>query len=138
MSTEGPSAAAADGHPIREVTGFDGTFEEAVTEGLIDKPPPIVWGDWQKYRRITQTRPTPDDDGQPYDNRVEGKLYSRVQSFYYGPNYKARARRYNTEHPNWLQALEELGTPPPAPAVLPHAGQGAASSDAPIVEHQKV
>ena len=78
-STVGPEASpAADGEParapplgvarlaqgaIREVTGFDGTYEEAVAEGLIDKPPLMKWNRWQAYRKFTATGPTIEDDG---------------------------------------------------------------------------
>ena len=53
MSQQGPeeTAAAADAAPAQpEVSGFDGTFEEAVEMGLIDKPPPLKWNRWQVYR----------------------------------------------------------------------------------------
>ena len=54
MGPEG-STPAADGGPARqrEVTGFDGTFEEAVEADLIDKPPPMKWNRWQAYRKLT-------------------------------------------------------------------------------------
>ena len=30
----------------REVTGYDGTFEEAVALGIVPKPPNMQWGSW--------------------------------------------------------------------------------------------
>ena len=57
---EGPAVGAPAGEPAltgaaghvdqevqpdlpREVTMFDGTFEQAVTQGLIEKPPLMAW-----------------------------------------------------------------------------------------------
>ncbi len=42
MSTRGVgSQAAADAPKLREVTGYDGTFEEAVTDGILEKATPL-------------------------------------------------------------------------------------------------
>ena len=38
-----PGNAAADAPLTIEVTGFDGTFEEAVEIGIIVQPPPMIW-----------------------------------------------------------------------------------------------
>ena len=44
------SSAADDPPRLREVTGFDGTYIEAVDAGIYEIPPPMVWGSWQTYR----------------------------------------------------------------------------------------
>ena len=47
---------AADGTAVaREVTNYDGTFEEAMECGLIEVPPPVVWNMGQTYRKLTVT-----------------------------------------------------------------------------------
>ena len=76
-ASQGAAAAdAGEGLPgavTRHVTNYDGTYWEAVDDGLIEKPPPVEWRDWQKYRRITGTHPNEEEDGPQY---VYGK-YSR-------------------------------------------------------------
>ena len=47
----------------REVTGFDGTFEEAVTAGLVPKPPNLQWGSWMKWRKRFGALPSTEVDG---------------------------------------------------------------------------
>ena len=82
MSQQGPEqpAAAADAAPAQpEVSGFEGTFEEAVEMGLIDKPPPLKWNRWQVYRQLTGSIPTPQaDPGYVQSNVEEAKVYRRV------------------------------------------------------------
>ena len=51
----GGAAAEAPPDTYREVTELDGTFEEAVAMGIIDKPPPMLWGDWQTWRTLSET-----------------------------------------------------------------------------------
>ena len=43
MADAGTKAAADAPRLEREVTGYDGTFEQAVESGLIDQPPPMAW-----------------------------------------------------------------------------------------------
>ena len=111
MSQQGPEepAAAADAAPAQpEVSGFEGTFEEAVEMGLIDKPPPLKWNRWQVYRQLTGSIPTPQaDPGYVQSNVAEAKVYRRVQRPYYGPNFLRIADRFYTENPNWLQELRD-------------------------------
>ena len=109
-----PSPAAADAEPrFREVTGYDGSFEEAVEVGLYDKPPPLVWNDWLHYRKISRSLPTTEFDGpgQAYESTRESKVYARVQKHYYGPNYKKLASDYARNHPNWMDQMEADAVP---------------------------
>ena len=72
---------AADGTAVaREVTEYDGTFEEAVECGLLEVPPPVQWNMWQKYRRLTHSAPTMEVDSVVLDNSVESRLYARVMT----------------------------------------------------------
>ena len=92
----------------REVTGFDGTYEEAVEMELIERPPPMVWNSWQRYRKLTGSVPTEKEDGPrgKLENRAEAALYLRVMKNLYGPTYKDQAAEYLQEHPGWMGALE--------------------------------
>ncbi len=87
--------AAADASWWKEVTGFDGTFEEAIEEGIVTMPPPMMWNRWQPYRTATETRPDVRADGPEYqiDNRHEVKIYLRVMKHYDGedPIYKQKS-----------------------------------------------
>ena len=72
---------AADGAAVaREVTEYDGTFEEAVECGLIEVPPPVQWNMWQQYRKLTHSAPTKKVDGVALDNSKESIIYTRVMS----------------------------------------------------------
>ena len=108
--TMGPEevAPAADGAPARqrEVTGYDGTFEEAVEADLIDKPPPMIWYRWQAYRKLTGSTPTLQEDGWQSNPTVEAKIYRRVMRAYYGPNYRDMAGSYDRENPMWFAELQ--------------------------------
>ena len=116
---------AADGTAVaREVTNYDGTFEEAMECGLIEVPPPVVWNMWQSYRKLTHSAPTKKADGVVLDNAKESTIYTRVMTKIYGPNFKAIARKYLTDYPKWLEDLE-LGTHPDSstyPAASASAG----------------
>ena len=80
---------AADGTAVaREVTNYDGTFEEAMECGLIEVPPPVVWNMWQSYRKLTHSAPTKKADGVVLDNAKESTIYTRVMTKIYGPNFK--------------------------------------------------
>ena len=69
----------------REVTDFDGTFEEAVTAGLVPKPPNLQWGSWMKWRKRFGALPSTEVDGGMILQRAEGEIYHRVLKHYYGP-----------------------------------------------------
>ena len=91
---------AADGAAVaREVTEYDGTFEEAVECGLLEVPPPVQWNMWQQYRRLTHSAPTKSVDGVALDNSKESLIYTRVMSKICGPNFKGLARKYLADHP---------------------------------------
>ena len=90
----------------REVTEFDGTFEEAMECGLVDVPSPVIWNKWQTYRKLTQSSPTTEMDGVVLDNSVESRLYARVMTKLYGPDFKGLARKYLADHPKWMEDLE--------------------------------
>ena len=49
----------------REVTGYDGTFEEAVEEGIIEKPARLTWNAFQTWRTDVGMRPSEAVDGPP-------------------------------------------------------------------------
>ena len=54
ISTAASASGGARAPPrttTREVTGHDGTFEEAVVLGLVPKPPNMQWGSWMKWRK---------------------------------------------------------------------------------------
>ena len=103
---------AADGTAVaREVTNYDGTFEEAMECGLIEVPPPVVWNMWQSYRKLTHSAPTKKADGVVLDNAKESTIYTRIMTKVYGPNFKAIARKYLADYPKWLEDLE-CGTHP--------------------------
>ena len=85
--------AHQEGQQYREITGFDGTFEEAVELGLVNKPPRLAWNAFQRWRATVGMRPTVAEDGEPPIpmNRLESKLYVRVMTAYYGPSFKEGA-----------------------------------------------
>ena len=89
--TEAPGAPAqVEGHEpgrVREVTGYEDTFEEAVAEGLIPTPPLLFWNGWQAWRREHGGRPTTADDGQVPRPRDEAALWRRVMAHYHGPDW---------------------------------------------------
>ena len=72
---------------IREVTGYEDTFEEAVSEGLVPSPPLMPWNGWQRWRREQGGRPTMEDDGVVPRPRDESALWRRVMEHYHGPQW---------------------------------------------------
>ena len=119
---------AAGAVAVREVTGFDGTFEEAVTEGLIRSPGVATWNGWQRWRRDEGGRPTVEDDGARPAPREEVALWRRVMAHYHGPEWAtiAPARtlgEIRMEYPEGARGPEDRAAPsPPAPAAAPSAG----------------
>ena len=87
----------------REVTEYDGTFEEAMECGLVEIPPPVAWNKWQAYRRLTHSALTKEADGVDLDNSVESRRYKHIMTKLYGPNFKALARKYMTDYPTWME-----------------------------------
>ena len=61
----------------REVTGWDGTFEEAVDADVIPRPPPLNWNRWQRWRSDEGGGPTIDIDGYSGMHGTK-RLYTRV------------------------------------------------------------
>ena len=61
-----PARSAADELSVpegtREVTGWDGTFEEAVEMGMVIQPKPLRWQEWLRWRKFYGARPTPEED----------------------------------------------------------------------------
>ena len=57
------------------------------------------------------------------DNSVDSRLYARVMTKFYGPNFKALARKYLTDNPTWMDDLE-CGTHPD-PSTYPSASASA-------------
>ena len=106
MSNQGPQ----EGTQYREITGFDGTFEEAVQLGLVEKPPRLAWNAFQRWRTQVGLRPTIADDGEPPIpmNRLESALYVRVMTAYHGPNLKEGALQ------TWPPPEAGAGDEPPA------------------------
>ena len=82
------STAAAPRFTDREVTGFDGPFEEAVEQGLVPKPPNLQWGAWMKWRQTYGALPSWEVDGGRVRQKAEGLIYHRVLAHYYGPGHK--------------------------------------------------
>ena len=93
---QGSSVAGAHATPVgvREVTGFDGTLEEALANGLVTRAPPLIWNDWQAWRRIEGGAPSAAVDGpdRVLDHRAEGNLGAHVDLV---GNHVARKRAHN-------------------------------------------
>ena len=108
----------------REVTGWDGTFEEAVDADVIPRPPPLNWNRWQRWRSDEGGGPTIDTDGYSRDARHEATIYARVMRALYGPNYRDAARTFTLENPDWEP------TPPlyPEPESAGRISSGAAAA----------
>ena len=68
--------AAADA--VREVTGTDLPFEEAVTQGLVPPPPLMDWNQFQRWRRTDGQRPNRETDGFLRTSRQEAELWKRI------------------------------------------------------------
>ena len=86
----GPGGAAADAPPgatpVREVTGWDGSFEEAVSLSLVDHSRCLRWGEWLRWRKFYGARPTLDVDppGSIPGNKFEAQVWRRIMTAYYG------------------------------------------------------
>ena len=123
---------AADG-PLRprDVTSYDGSYIEAVSEGLYELPPPMMWNMWQTYRRIWQSVPTvaADGEGHHHSSSAESELYGRVMLHYYGEGFKRKALAYQAAHPTWLRDLE-LGDASAAPTPSQQEREGSAAAPA--------
>ena len=74
---------------VRQVTGTEATFAEAVEQGLIPKPALQDWNSWQRWRKTDGGRPTIDVDGHEAvpDNRQEADLWKEVMEHYYGADW---------------------------------------------------
>ena len=100
-----PDGSAADElletGETREVTGWDGTFEEAVDADVIPRPPPLNWNRWQRWRSDEGGGPTIDIDGYSRDARHEAIIYARVMRALYGANYRDAARAFALDNPDW-------------------------------------
>ena len=77
--------AAADA--VREVTGTDLPFEEAVTQGLVPPPPLMDWNQFQRWRRTDGQRPNRETDGFLRTSRQEAELWKRIMPIYHGEDW---------------------------------------------------
>ena len=78
LSAPEPAARLGPFADRREVTGWDGTFEEAVEADIIQRPPPLSWNRWQRWRSDEGGGPTTATDGYSRDTRHEAAIYARV------------------------------------------------------------
>ena len=69
------------------MTGYDDTFEEAVSEGLVPSPPLMPWNGWQRSRWDYGGRPTVEDDGAVPRPRDESAPWRRAMEHYHGPQW---------------------------------------------------
>ena len=119
----------------REVTGWDGTFEEAVDADVIPRPPPLNWNRWQRWRSAGGGGPTTATDGYSRDTRHEAAIYARVMRLWYGPNDKEATRRFTVEHTDWEPSPPLEHEPdtrePPAQRHPNGKGKGSGQSSAP-------
>ena len=117
MSRTAPTAGGAG---QREVTEYDGTYEEAIAAGRVRCPPPMKWNAFQKYRRVTGEAPNPQADGFLPDRAEESALHQRIMALFYGPDWRDAASRYEDADEKWLDRLEsgEDSEPPDATLYL--------------------
>ena len=98
MSLTAPTAGGAG---RREVTEYDGTYEEAIEAGIVKCPPPMKWNAFQRYRRVTGEAPNPQADGFLPDRADESALHQRVMASLYGQNWRDSATAYEDNDPEW-------------------------------------
>ena len=115
MSLTAPTAGGAG---YREVTGYDGTYEEAIEAGLVKCPPPMKWNAFQRYRRVTGQAPSQEADGFLLDRADESALHQRIMALFYGPNWRDAANRYEDADEAWLDRLEDGRDSEPPDATL--------------------
>ena len=104
MSLTAPTAGGAG---QREVTEYDGTYEEAIAAGVVKCPPPMKWNAFQRYRRVTGQAPSQEADGFLLDRADESALHQRIMALFYGPNWRDAASRYEDADEAWLDRLED-------------------------------
>ena len=79
----------------------------------------MSWQVWRKYRKVTNSRPTEEDDGPEYKydaretEKEEMAIYTRVMTTYYGEGFKQEAMRYVGAYPDWWSQFENHRVLPP-------------------------
>ena len=129
---EAPHPEAAAVVAARQVTGYDGTFEEAVIEGLIRAPGVATWNGWQRWRREEGGRPTIEDDGARPQPRDEVALWRRAMAHYHGPDWAtiAPARSLGDIRMEYPAIEDARGPEDRAAASTPPASAAASELDA--------
>ena len=72
---------------VRQVTGTELTFAEAVDQSIIPKPALQDWNSWQRWRKAEGGRPTREADGAVLDNKQEAELWKIAMEYFYGTEW---------------------------------------------------
>ena len=74
--------------PMVEVSGYAGTFLEAIEQEVLPQPPLMEWNEFEVWRRTAGRRPTAKDDGSSTTSAEESKMWNEVMTKYYGADFK--------------------------------------------------
>ena len=113
---------------VREVSGYDESFEQAVEEGLVPSPPLATWNGWQRWRREHGRRPNEAEDGFVPRPRDEVALWRRAMAHFHGPDWATQVAPrgpgdVRIEYPDGARGPEDRAAPSqPASGAAPGAG----------------
>ena len=111
--------------PMREVSKSDLTLEQCIAQNIIEKPDLMEFNDWQKWRRVSGTRPRVKEDGRSTTSAQEAALWKATMLRMYGDSWNIQlalerhaleesSRRAEAEE---TERSEQRGVAPPAGSV---------------------
>ena len=89
-TARGPCGVPVGGdESAMDVHGYNGSLEEALTDGFLGEPGPISWREWQRWRSHEGLRPSKkrykkDGVKEGTTNTYEMHLYNRIMELYHG------------------------------------------------------
>ena len=99
VSAEPASGRGRGRLTVTEVSGFTGTFLEALDAEKVPPPPLMGYTDWLKYRKGEGLRPTKDRDGVTHETALEARLWRLVMSTLFGEDWQEQLRRQGAPVP---------------------------------------
>ena len=73
----------------KEVSGFEGSLEDAMDQGIVEAPGLLEFNQWQVWRRDFGRRPTLAKDGATTTTRLEAELWRSTMAMLHGDGWKA-------------------------------------------------